>query len=474
MQTCGKPYFLCEKGVNSTENQGKMYLWAMKPSINLPIEDFDYHLPDQSIAYSPATNRSDSKLLVWDKKIIAESTYNHIASFIPEKAALYFNNSKVIAARIHFQKANNSTIEIFCLEPSNHYQPISKAMQATQKVEWICLVGGAKKWKEDYLEKEFELITPSNNNNGVTVKVCAKKIKSIDGKFLIEFSWDNDKISFSEIIEHIGSIPLPPYIQRATTEEDKDRYQTTYAKQEGSVAAPTAGLHFNAAIFESLAQKKCSTDFISLHVGAGTFMPVKTAHITDHEMHAEVFEITTATLNHLIEIVNQKELNPTNYTPVIAVGTTTLRTIESLYWLGVKLINNEKLQENKDLHLMQWDAYETWNETYNETYNNTNNDINKDAKPSITVKNALSTLLSWMQSHQMHQLITSTQLMIVPGYSFKIANGLVTNFHQPKSTLLLIIAAITKDHWKSIYQHAIENQYRFLSYGDGCFFTINE
>ncbi len=478
MQSCGKPYFLCEKEVNSTENQGKMYLWAMKPSIKLPIEDFDYHLPDQSIAYSPATNRSDSKLLVWNKKIIAESTYNYIASFIPEKAALYFNNSKVIAARIHFQKANNSTIEIFCLEPSNNYQPISKAMQATQKVEWICLVGGAKKWKEDYLEKEFELITPSNNNNGVTVKVCAKKIKSIDGKFLIEFSWDNDKISFSEIIEHIGSIPLPPYIQRATTEEDKDRYQTTYAKQEGSVAAPTAGLHFNAAIFESLAQKKCSTDFISLHVGAGTFMPVKTAHITDHEMHAEVFEITTATLNHLIEIAKQKELNPTNYTPVIAVGTTTLRTIESLYWLGVKLINNKKLQEHKDLHLMQWDAYvtynETTNETYNETTNNTNNDINKDAKPSITVKNALSTLLSWMQSHQMDQLITSTQLMIVPGYSFKIANGLVTNFHQPKSTLLLIIAAITKDHWKSIYQHAIENQYRFLSYGDGCFFTINE
>lgn len=479
MQTCGKPYFLCEKGVNSTENQGKMYLWAMKPSINLPIEDFDYHLPDQSIAYSPATNRSDSKLLVWHKKIIAESTYNHIASFIPEKAALYFNNSKVIAARIHFQKANNSTIEIFCLEPSNNYQPISVAMQATQKVEWICLVGGAKKWKEDYLEKEFELITPSNNNNnGVTVKVCAKKIKSIDGKFLIEFSWDNDNISFSEIIEHIGSIPLPPYIQRATTEEDKDRYQTTYAKQEGSVAAPTAGLHFNAAIFESLAQKKCSTDFISLHVGAGTFMPVKTAHITDHEMHAEVFEITTATLNHLIEIAKQKELNPAAYTPVIAVGTTTLRTIESLYWLGVKLINNKKLQENKDLHLMQWDAYasnpRSENESNSGTSNNTNDDTTIDNNNNITVKNALSTLLSWMKSHQMDQLITSTQLMIVPGYSFKIANGLVTNFHQPKSTLLLIIAAITKDHWKSIYQHAIDNQYRFLSYGDGCFFTINE
>ena len=477
MQTCGKPYFLCEKGVNSSENQGNMYLWAMKPSIKLPIEDFDYHLPDQSIAYTPASNRSDSKLLVWDKEIIAESTYNHIASFIPEKAALYFNNSKVIAARIHFQKANNSTIEIFCLEPSNNYQPISVAMQATQKVEWVCLVGGAKKWKEDYLEKEFEIIQPSingenigenkvenkptkNTNNSITIKVKAKKIKSIDGKFLIEFSWDNNTISFSEIIEHIGSIPLPPYIQRATTEEDKDRYQTTYAKQEGSVAAPTAGLHFNAAIFESLAQKKCSTDFISLHVGAGTFMPVKTAAITDHEMHAEVFEITTATLIHLIEIAKQKELHPAAFTPVIAVGTTTLRTIESLYWLGVKLINNERLQANKDLHLLQWDAYD-----------NNNND---NSRQTITVKEALSKLLSWMQSHQMTQLITSTQLMIVPGYIFKIANGLVTNFHQPKSTLLLIIAAITGDKWKSIYQHAIDSQYRFLSYGDGCFFTINE
>jgi len=462
VQTCGKAYFLCEKEVNSSENQGNMYLWAMKPPISLPIQDFDYDLPDQSIAYTPASHRSDSKLLVWDKEIIAESNYNHIAKFIPEKAALFFNNSKVIAARIHFHKANNSTIEIFCLEPSAAYQPISMAMQATQKVEWICLVGGAKKWKEDFLEKEFEIIQPSNNNNGVSIKVRAKKIKSLDGKFLIEFSWDNDTISFSEIIEHIGSIPLPPYIQRATTEEDKDRYQTTYAKEEGSVAAPTAGLHFNDAIFKTLDEKKCSTHFISLHVGAGTFMPVKTDNITDHEMHAEVFEITSTTLTDLIDIAKQKELNPAQYTPVIAVGTTTLRTLETLYWLGVKLIHNPSLHENKDLHLVQWDAYVT------------NNELKSDANRSIPVKDALENLRSWMQSHQMHSLITSTQLMIVPGYNFKIANGLVTNFHQPKSTLLLIIAAITGDKWKTIYQHAIDNQYRFLSYGDGCYFAINE
>lgn len=471
MQTCGKAYFLCEKEVNSSENQGNMYLWAMKPPISLPIQDFDYDLPDQSIAYTPASNRSDSKLLVWDKKIIAESTYNHIANFIPEKAALFFNNSKVIAARIHFQKANNSTIEIFCLEPSTAYQPISIAMQATRKVEWICLVGGAKKWKEDFLEKEFDIFQKSingenigkdklaENNNGVTIKVRAKKIKSLEGKFLIEFSWDNVSISFSEIIEHIGSIPLPPYIQRATTEEDKDRYQTTYAKEEGSVAAPTAGLHFNDTIFKSLAEKNCSINFISLHVGAGTFMPVKTDNITDHEMHAEVFEINITTLTDLIAIAKQKESNPALYTPVIAVGTTTLRTLETLYWLGVKLILNPNLEENKDLHLVQWDAYDTNNNT--------------DANHSIPVKEAIGRLLSWMQSHQMHSLITSTQLMIVPGYNFKIVNVLVTNFHQPKSTLLLIIAAITGDKWKNIYQHAIDNDYRFLSYGDGCFFTIH-
>jgi S-adenosylmethionine:tRNA ribosyltransferase-isomerase len=207
-------------------------------------------------------------------------------------------------------------------------------------------------------------------------------------------------------------------------------------------------------------------------------MPVKTDDITDHEMHAEVFEITSTTLKYLIEIAKQKELNPAQYTPVIAVGTTTLRTLETLYWLGVKLIHNPNLYENKDLHLVQWDAYVTSNESNYETNsgssNNTNRDHTIDTKTSITVNDALSKLLNWMQSHQMHSLVTSTQLMIVPGYSFKIANGLVTNFHQPKSTLLLIIAAITGDKWKNIYQHAIDNQYRFLSYGDGCFFTINE
>ena len=418
----------------------------MKPPISIPIDDFDYELPNESIAYTPAPHRSDSKLLVWDKQIIAESTYHNIAQFISEKSVIFFNNSKVIAARIHFQKANNSNIEIFCLEPSASFQPMSKAMQATQKVEWICLVGSAKKWKEDILEKKLELPHKSIN-------IIAKKIKLLEGKFLIEFSWNDASISFSEIIQHIGTIPLPPYIQRDTTPEDTIRYQTTYAKEEGSVAAPTAGLHFNEAVFDSLTKKNCSLEFISLHVGAGTFMPVKTKQITDHEMHAEVFEITIATLTYILEITKQNKTNPSKTTPIIAVGTTTLRTLESLYWLGVKLIVDPSIQKNKNIHLTQWEGY-------------TN-------EASIPVTEALNALIHWMHLHQISTLITSTQLMIMPGYSFKIVNGLVTNFHQPKSTLLLIIAAITGEHWKYIYEHALKNNYRFLSYGDGCLFKIN-
>jgi len=352
----------------------------------LPIEAFDYNLPDDCIAYTPARDRAESKLLVWDDSIIAESNYAQIANFIPENSTLLFNNSKVIAARIFFEKnkINNSTssidssskesqIEIFCLEPSVNYSPVAMAMQASQKVEWICLVGGAKKWKE------------------------------------------------------------------------------------GSVAAPTAGLHFNEKIFQSLAAKKIDCQFLSLHVGAGTFLPVKTAHIDDHPMHAEFFEVPKSVieflLNKAIQIAQQEKSGP-----VIAVGTTSLRTIESLYWLGVKLIQLKNTQgETKipvvDVKLLQWDAYEL------QPFETSNQE-------------ALQALLTWMEANQMSTLITSTQLMIVPGYTFKLCNGLITNFHQPKSTLLLIIAAITGEKWKSIYQHAIHQDYRFLSYGDGSLFWI--
>jgi S-adenosylmethionine:tRNA ribosyltransferase-isomerase len=423
----------------------------------LAIEDFDYVLPDEQIAYSPAPNRSGSKLLVWDQAIQAESTYAHIAEYITADSTMIFNNSKVIAARILFEKVNsknedvknqnaNSTIEIFCLEPTEKYTPVLLAMQAVGKVEWNCLVGGAKKWKEDVLIKEVKM-------NDEVIIIHARKLKQEAGKFIIEFSWDHPTIHFSEILNHIGNIPLPPYIQRKANEEDKDRYQTTYAIEEGSVAAPTAGLHFNKEVFKSLDEKNIHQQYLTLHVGAGTFMPVKTATIDDHEMHAEFIEVDISLINYLLENINK--LNA----PIIAVGTTSLRTLESVYWLGVKsFIYLQKHNENinlNDLSLQQWDAYELM-------------------EHSISVHDALKLLSNLLSINKTDKLITKTQLMVTPGYTFKICNALVTNFHQPKSTLLLIIAAITGNDWKDIYAHAIDNEYRFLSYGDGCLLWIKQ
>ena len=422
----------------------------------LAIQDFDYNLPDERIAYTPAPSRSDSKLLIWDREIIAETTYGLISEYIPAHASLLFNNSKVIAARILFDKnvsdnstehTANSTIEIFCLEPSERYTPIVIAMQATQKVEWICLVGGAKKWKHEYLLKEIQY-----NQKNIIVK--AKKILQEDGKFLIEFTWDDASLSFSEILNLIGNIPLPPYIHRETTKEDIDRYQTTYAIEEGSVAAPTAGLHFNETIFEKLASKNINKEFVTLHVGAGTFMPVKVDTIDQHIMHGEFIEVSIATLEYLLKIIDKTDQKQ----PILAVGTTSLRTLESLYWLGVKLISlssSSKQINITELNLAQWDALDL-------------------APLNITKQAAITALLEWVIQNKSDKLIAKTQLMITPGYEFKICNALITNFHQPKSTLLLIIAAITGEKWKSIYTHALENEYRFLSYGDGCLFWINQ
>jgi S-adenosylmethionine:tRNA ribosyltransferase-isomerase len=418
----------------------------------LAIEDFDYVLPDEQIAYTPAPNRAESKLLVWDQAIIAEHNYSNIAEYIPANATMLFNNSKVIAARILFEKTNehaenkNSQIEIFCLEPTEKFTPVLLAMQATSKVEWVCLVGGAKKWKEDILQKEVII-------NDVPIIISAKKIKQEAGKFVIEFNWDHKAINFSEILNSIGNIPLPPYIQRKTTEEDKDRYQTTYAIEEGSVAAPTAGLHFSSEVFKSLQQKNIQQQYVTLHVGAGTFMPVKAATIDAHEMHAEFIEVDISVINYLLENINKTDA------PIVAVGTTSLRTLESVYWLGVKVfLHKQQYNENigfNDLYLGQWDAYELM-------------------ENNISAVDALKSLITFLINNKYKKLITKTQLMVTPGYHFKICDALVTNFHQPKSTLLLIIAAITGNHWKDIYAHAIAKQYRFLSYGDGCLFWIKQ
>jgi S-adenosylmethionine:tRNA ribosyltransferase-isomerase len=419
----------------------------------MKMDAFDYELPDERIAYTPSGKRSDSKLLVWDQSIIAESQYKEITDFIPTNHCLFFNNSKVIAARILFDKTPNATllsdtipaegptsrqnkIEIFCLEPTAAFTPVQLAMQATNKVQWKCLVGGAKKWKAPFLEKQLQY-------DNSTIQLVAKKIAQEEGHFIIEFSWDHPSVVFSEIIALVGQIPLPPYIQRAANETDKDRYQTTYAIAEGSVAAPTAGLHFDEVVFNALAAKGIDKKFITLHVGAGTFMPVKVDDFHDHLMHAEFIDVEIKTIEYLATTNNK----------IIAVGTTSLRTLESLYWLAIKIKHNPSLEPN-ELNLLQWDAYTL------------------DAA-NTSVHEAMLFLKNWMVQQQLSALIATTQLMIKPGYTFKICQGLITNFHQPKSTLLLIIAAITGDRWKDIYQHALDNEYRFLSYGDGCLFWMD-
>ena len=434
--------------------KGFCYFCAMK------MADFDYDLPDERIAYTPAGNRSDSKLLVWDQSIIAEAQYKDIANYIPNGHSLFFNNSKVIAARILFDKSlvdleqmpsmdaekmidsNSSTnsrqnkIEIFCLEPTAAFTPVQLAMQATNNVTWKCLVGGAKKWKAEFLQKELFY-------DDIKILLSAKKIAQEEGHFIIEFTWDHPDIVFSEIIALVGQIPLPPYIQRAATETDKDRYQTTYAVSEGSVAAPTAGLHFDEHVFNTLSAKGIDKKFITLHVGAGTFMPVKVDDFQDHLMHAEFIDVDLQTIEYLA----------TTSDNIIAVGTTSLRTLESLYWIAIKIMQSAEIDIN-EIKLLQWDAYTL-----------------EDKQTSVN--EAMQFLKDWMLKKKLNALIATTQLMVKPGYEFKVCTGLITNFHQPKSTLLLIIAAIAGDQWKTVYQHALANEYRFLSYGDGCLFWFN-
>ena len=418
----------------------------IKPTIE--IAAFDYVLPEEKIALTPAPNRADSKLLVWDQQIIETSQYKFIANYLPENAQLFFNNSKVIAARIFFDKPSEhgtSPIEIFCLEPSKEYTPVSIAMEATTQVEWYCLIGGAKKWKEGPLSKEVWVEQKKIIFN-------AEKITNENGQYLIRFTWNDKTISFSEILTQIGNIPLPPYIERAATNEDKDRYQTTYAKEEGSVAAPTAGLHFSKEVFDSLAQKNIHSNFVTLHVGAGTFMPVKAATIDQHVMHAEFIDLEFETIKHLKKLF-QKESKET----IVAIGTTSIRTLESLYWLGIQQYHIQKNNEtfaSSVLNLSQWEAYELDNS-------------------SISKADALNALLIYLQKINSNHLFAKTQLMISPGYQFKICNALVTNFHQPKSTLLCLISAITGEAWKTIYDYALNNEFRFLSYGDGSLLWIN-
>jgi len=403
----------------------------------LSILDFTYLLPDERIARYPLEERDSSKLLVYKNGAISESRYTKLADFIPENSFLVFNNTKVIEARLLFQKDNGSRIEIFCLEPHPSYKDITSGMLQKGTVYWKCLVGGAKKWKQGLLHAEF------TSEGERKLFLTAEKKEQVGDGYWIEFRWDDPSLSFAEILHIAGAVPLPPYLNRQVEESDKERYQTIYAKWDGSVAAPTAGLHFTEKVFADLAAKKIETGFVTLHVGAGTFKPVKADKMEGHEMHSEFIDVDQDFIEAL--------LTKTNDT-VIAVGTTSLRTLESLFWIGAKLLKNPALMPDQ-LPVSQWEPYD------NEVQN-------------ITAEKALESILEWMKKSNTRKLITKTQIIIAPGYAFKVARALVTNFHQPQSTLLLLVAAITGNEWKNIYRYAMENDFRFLSYGDGSLLWI--
>ncbi|HEY2727886.1 MAG TPA: S-adenosylmethionine:tRNA ribosyltransferase-isomerase [Parafilimonas sp.] len=404
---------------------------------HLLIEDFNYYLPDEKVAKYPLQKRDESKLLLFKNRNISGDIYLNLDRYLPENSLIIFNNTKVVEARLLFKKKSGTTIEIFCLEPADDYADITTAMLQTKKVLWKCLIGNVKKWKDEILVKNILL-------NQKEIELSAKKINKQQDYFIVEFFWNDDTINFAEVLHVAGIIPLPPYLHRDAEEDDTVRYQTIYAKSKGSVAAPTAGLHFTDAIFKKLSAKNIKKDFVTLHVGAGTFKPVKTETIQQHEMHEEFFEVTIELIEKILNNIDEK---------IITVGTTTLRTLESLYWMGIK-IRNLKSEIRKqisieDISIKQWDAYEL------------------DAH-EISVEESLQSLIKWMNANHLSKLITKTQIIIAPPYKLKIANALITNFHQPKSTLLLLVAAIINDDWKKVYDYALKNNFRFLSYGDGC------
>ncbi len=392
-----------------------------KPIIS--IQDYSYNLPQDKIAKYPLENRHDSKLLIYNKSI-NESNFINIHKYIPADSLVVFNNTKVIQARIQFQKTTGANIEVFCLEPVEPTD-VNLVFQTKNGCSWKCIVGNSKKWKSGTLSKNIIL-----NNQNITISINREQI--LDDAQIIRFNWNNDNITFGDILEHIGNIPIPPYLNRDTEEIDLARYQTVYSNHKGSVAAPTAGLHFTNDILSELHKNNIQTTDVTLHVGAGTFKPVKTEMISDHEMHTEHFFVEERTIDLLLKYENN----------ITSTGTTTVRTLESLYWLGVKL-----LEGIEDFSISQWDPYNL---------------------PSHYSSNeALEKLKQHIKSKGTSVLQSFTGIMIAPGYEFKIVNRLITNFHQPNSTLLLLIAAFTKeDNWRKIYTYALENNFRFLSYGD--------
>ena len=391
------------------------------------IEEFNYPLPDERIAKFPLTKRDESKLLVYRNGKIDEAVFKQLSDYLPQRSMLVYNNTRVIQARMLFQKETGAQIEVFCLEPVIPHD-YALVFQQTESCSWLCLVGNLKKWKEGALHKTIRM-------GDKEVVLSAERIKTTGDSHLVRFSWNNPQVTFAELLDAAGILPIPPYLHRETRESDLQTYQTVYSKIKGSVAAPTAGLHFTPEVLAGLDAKGFTREEVTLHVGAGTFKPVKSEVIGDHEMHTEFISVRRSAIENI----------RTNLGRVIAVGTTSVRTLESLYYMGRTLVNNPDAT-SEELVVTQWTPYHDTEE--------------------VTAHEALTALLDYLDRNQTDTLLSATQIMIAPGYEFKIVKGIITNFHQPKSTLLLLISAFVNGNWKSIYNYALDNDFRFLSYGD--------
>lgn len=396
---------------------------------SIAIADYDYPLPDERIAKFPLAQRDQSKLLVYRHGTIGESVFYNVGDFLPDDTLLVFNDTRVIHARLFFRKPTGSTIEVFCLEP--HRMPVAQAFEQRERCTWLCFIGNNKKWKEGTLTLNFQL-------SDISQSLTATRREAVGNAWVVDLEWTGG-MSFAEVIEAAGVIPLPPYLNREAEDSDNERYQTVYAHQEGSVAAPTAGLHFTPELLENLRAKGIGTEFITLHVGAGTFKPVNTTTIGEHEMHVEQIEIARGNIQRVLDHIGR---------PIIPVGTTTVRTLESVYWFGVRLQEDPTLDA---MHIEQWDPY-----TLEERH--------------VDTATAYGNVLQWMEHHGRDTLHGDTRLMIAPGYRYHVISGLITNFHQPKSTLLLLVSALVGDAWRECYHYALDHGFRFLSYGDSCLF----
>lgn len=404
---------------------------------HIHISDYNYPLPDERIAKFPLAQRDHSKLLVFENGDISEDIFYNITGHLPKGALMVFNNTKVIQARMHFRKETGALIEVFLLEPA---EPADYELmfQTNGKCAWHCLVGNLKKWKEGQLSRSFDV-------NGKTVTLSVERLHEERTSHWVEFRWDNPDVSFAEILDAAGELPIPPYLNRDTQESDKTTYQTVYSKIKGSVAAPTAGLHFTDKVLADIDAHGIDREELTLHVGAGTFKPVKSEEIEGHEMHTEYICVNKKTIDKLIAHGGK----------AIAVGTTSVRTLESLYYMGVKLHDNPNLTEEQ-LHVGQWEPYDYAKR------------LAAEGTAPLDTIDALREISDYLDRNSRKALHSSTQIIIAPGFEYHIVDILVTNFHQPQSTLLLLVSAFVKGEWRRIYDYALAHDFRFLSYGDSC------